>query len=170
MADVVIDFELVIDTIREIIFRMWDDVKGLTVNTDALETIVKEQVRFGEHEPEPYKVAIHVIPLTEQPFEITDCERWEINPQVQINWYFKDPKRERAYRGIMRMGLIIRRIFMKNKTLELDGKVHTVRILFPSPILYNLVPQAFQGVRVNYAAGRMVIALEACETLDREGA
>ena len=85
---------------------------------------------------------------------------------IHVRWYHKDHEQARGHRVIYQMGEILKRILLRNKRLVLfgDGLIHGLRI--ERIILGEQIRDAYEGNRVHYPSGDMLVRVFYAEGLD----
>lgn len=176
MADSILSLEEIIERMLTIFRVKWETEKTKDFAATKAPLLVDEHFEFGNpaiiHQSD--KVVIYPEEEDRVDFEggitgLNGCCIYE-EAVIHIRWYTKEHEQARGHRIINQMGEVIKRMLLRNKQLKLFGAglIHGLEL---SPITYGeQIRDAYEGSRVFYPTGDMLVRVHYAEHLDEDPA
>lgn len=175
MVDSILSLEEIIERMLTIFRIKWELEKSRDTASGKAPLLVDEHFEFGNPAiiPSCAKVVIHAEEEDRIDFEggITGlmgaCCIFE-EATIHIRWYAKEHEQARGHRIINQMGEVIKRMLLRNKRLVFlgSGLIHGLEI---ERITYGeQIQDAYEGPRVFYPTGDMLVRVHYAEGLDED--
>jgi len=175
MADSILTIEEIIERMLDIFKAKYTLEKSKHPASFKAPIMVDEHFMFGNPAIIPQSDAVVVFA---DDMDVIDSEGWSAvsfpgcctfqEAIIHVRWYHKDHEQARGHRVIYQMGEILKRILLRNKRLVLfgDGLIHGLMI---ERIIYGeQIRDAYEGPRVHYPSGDMLVRVFYAEGLDAD--
>jgi len=177
MVDSILSQEEIIERMLTIFRIKWESEKTKDAASGKAPLLVDEHFVFGNpaiiHQTD--KVVIYPEEEDRVDFEggittlTSGCCVYE-EATIHIRWYTTEHEQARGHRIINQMGEVIKRMLLRNKQLKLFGAglIHGLNI---ERITYGeQIRDAYEGNRVFYPTGDMLVRVHYAESFDEDPA
>jgi len=172
--DSILSLEEIIERMLTIFRIKWEPEKTKDTASAKAPLLVDEHFMFGNPSLIPQSDAVVIFPEGQEEIDkeggITRAGPCCIieDGLIHIRWYHKEHEQARGHRVINQMGEVIKRMLLRNKQLIFLGLGLIHGLTIESITYGEQVRDAYEGTRVFFPKGDMLVRVEYAEGLDED--